>query len=197
MEDKINYTRLFVIEKTISIEEHISETIGHLLNIDWRKSKSLGFSSSSLDFSRKVQIIQDILDISGKEDSIKKLTRLMEIRNKFAHVSEIISFEKLFSSTKVGKKIKEDLKNWYLDVEEDNEEKKYKKCFLNLTNDITRILKDIEIKYLLDKLKEDIENNFNKSYSELLVQEILKLEGGKEINNRIIDEVMQKTKNKK
>ena len=48
----------------------------------------------------------------------------MEIRNKFAHVSEITSFEKLFSSTKVEKSIKMDLDGWYTEIEGCNEEEK-------------------------------------------------------------------------
>lgn len=84
--------------------------LGNILNINWKNSKPFGHASTSLGFFQKLQLIQDIKGIE-KED-LKKLTCLANIRNKFAHVSEINSFERLFSDSGVGREIQKYFLNW-------------------------------------------------------------------------------------
>lgn len=64
--------RLYIIENALHVEEFISWTLGHLLNIDWKNSKSFGYGSTALSFNQKVQIVQDINGLSS--DQIIKLT---------------------------------------------------------------------------------------------------------------------------
>ena len=99
--------RLYVIEHTLHIETLISEAIGSLLGVDYENSKSFGFGSSALSFSQKVQIVQDIKGLES--EMTKKLTCLMNIRNKFAHVQIVDSFDKLFEVAKNGNQIKNQL----------------------------------------------------------------------------------------
>ncbi len=39
----------------------------------------------------------------------------MNIRNKFAHLSEIKTFDDLFSKTRIGKEVKKNFHTWYFD----------------------------------------------------------------------------------
>lgn len=136
--------RLCVIENSIFIEELASRVLGNILSIDYEKSKSFGHASTSLSFNQKLQLIQDIKGIE-KED-LKKLTCLANIRNKFAHVSNIDTFEKLFSESSVGKDIRRCFLNWFFDTNGDSDihtskvEFVYRVCFYLLVNDIIEIL---------------------------------------------------------
>jgi hypothetical protein len=136
--------RLCVIENSIFIEELASRVLGNILDIDWKNSKSFGHGSTSLSFFQKLQLIQDIKGID-KED-LKKLTCLANIRNKFAHVLEIKSFEKLFSDSGVGKEIQKSFLSWYFDkdgydgIHPTKIEFVNRLCFYLLTSDVINIL---------------------------------------------------------
>ncbi len=136
--------RLCVIENSIFIEELVSRVLGNILNIDWKNSKSFGHTSTSLSFFQKLQLIQDIKGID-KED-LKKLTCLANIRNKFAHVSEINSFDKLFSESSVGKDIQNNFLKWYFDkdgyvgIHPTKVEFVNRLCFYLLTNSVINTL---------------------------------------------------------
>ncbi|MBA4197371.1 MAG: hypothetical protein C0459_07440 [Chitinophaga sp.] len=136
--------RLCVIENSIFIEELASRVIGNILDIDWKNSKSLGHASTALSFFQKLQLIQDIRGID-KED-LKKLTCIAHIRNKFAHVSEINRFDKLFCDSSVGKEIQNNFLKWYFDkdrydgVHSTKIEFVNRLCFYMLTNDVINIL---------------------------------------------------------
>ena len=136
--------RLCVIENAIFIEELASRVIGNILNIDWKNSKSFGHTSSSLSFFQKLQLIQDIKGIEKEE--LKKITCIANIRNKFAHVSEICSFDKLFSESSVGKEIQNNFLKWYFDkdgyngVDPNKIEFVNRLCFYLLINDVITIL---------------------------------------------------------
>lgn len=144
--------RLCIIENSIFIEELASRVLGNILNIDWQNSKSFGHTSNSLSFSQKLQLIQDIKGID-KED-LKKLTCLSNIRNKFAHVSNINSFEKLFSESSVGKEIEKHFLKWFYDkkgyqgIHPSNREVVHRLCFYLLTNEVINILLKISDTHL-------------------------------------------------
>ncbi len=139
--------RLCVIENSIFIEELVSRVLGNILDVDWENSKSFGHGSTSLSFFQKLQLIQDIKGIN-KED-LKKLTCLANIRNKFAHVSEINSFEKLFSGSIIGKEIQKAFLSWYFDKDGYSDihptkiEFVNRLCFYLLINDVINILLEI------------------------------------------------------
>ncbi len=144
--------RLCVIENAIFIEELASRVLGNILNIDWKNSKSFGHGSTSLSFFQKLQLIQDIKGID-KED-LKKLSCIANIRNKFAHVSDVNSFEKLFSDTGAGKEIQKYFLNWYFDKDGYVGIHPYKiefvnrLCFYLLINDVINILLKISDTHL-------------------------------------------------
>lgn len=146
--------RLFIIENVIKIEELASYVLGKILNIEWQTSKSFGHSSSSLSFNQKLQLIQDIKGID--KENLKKLTCIAEIRNKFAHLSHINSFESLFADPSVGKKIKNNLLKWYSDengesdIPESKRELTYQLCFFLLIHDIAETLLSISDKHSYD-----------------------------------------------
>ena len=124
--------RYIVLELTVQIEEIISKTLGLILNIDWIESESLGYKSSALSFNQKVRIIQDIKGLDN--EIVKKFDTLMYIRNKFAHVKEINSFESLFLVSNNALDIKKKLHKWY-SKEDDNfesEEDKNLNYFIRL-----------------------------------------------------------------
>lgn len=146
--------RLCVIENSIFIEELASRVIGNILNIDWKNSKSFGHTSAALSFFQKLQLIQDIKGID-KED-LKKITCLSNIRNKFAHVPAINSFENLFLESSVGKEIKNSFLKWYFDkdgykgIHPNKIELVNRLCFYMLTNDVINILLKISDGHFYD-----------------------------------------------
>jgi len=195
-------TRLIVIEKTIAFEEEVSRLLGFLLNIDWKNSKSLGFSSSSLSFSQKITILQDIIkveveieDVEKQKEAILKLRRLAEIRNKFAHVRGIDTFEKFFSTTKIGKEMKKNLKKWYPnDNEITDKEGRFLHYFNKLSGDINSMIWDIVEANGVKKVLEAQSKLSNEAYANAFQQEVLSLPDGEKRNNKIIDEVSKKLK---
>ncbi|MEO9884272.1 MAG: hypothetical protein ABJR05_11355 [Balneola sp.] len=101
-------TRPLIIESTVWVEEVVSKTLGELIGIDWKKSKSFGYGSSSLSFHQKIQIIQDLNGIN--KETKKKFTYLLNIRNKFVHVREVYTFSDFFSNSGNGSEIKRNFK---------------------------------------------------------------------------------------
>lgn len=147
--------RLCVIENCIFIEELTSRVLGNILNIEWEKSKSFGHTSSALSFNQKLQLIQDIKGID-KED-VKKVICISNIRNKFAHVSDIDSFKKLFSNSPIGKEIQIQFLKWYFDenglsdIHPSKTEFVYRLCFYLLVDSVIKILLKISDEHLYKK----------------------------------------------
>lgn len=192
--------RLYILEHTILIEENISICLGKILNIEWQNSKSFGFSSSALSFNQKVQIIQDIQGLEKNE--IQKLSDLMSIRNKFAHVRSIITFEDFFVSGINGKNVKKNLDKWYeseTPLEFENAELKYKNYFFLLSVEIILIIWMKNMNYGFQENIKNREINQNKIHLEILENELKKLPGGKFILNMANDKALKeinKTKEK-
>lgn len=190
-----NDLRLYVLEHTILIEEHISATLGALLNIEWQTSKSFGFNSSALSFNQKVQIVQDIEGLEKIE--IQKLTDLMSIRNKFAHVRSIITFEDFFGTGVNGKSIKRNLEKWYntdATLEFDDEETKYKHFFFLLAVEVILIIWMKRMNYGFREKSKNKEINQNKIQLETLENALKKFPGGKLILNFAYEKAMKKMK---
>lgn len=89
----------------------ISNAIGSVLNIEWEKSKSFGFTSSSLAFNQKVTIVQVLNDVCS--DDIKKFSYLMNIRNKFVHIRTVETWNEFIAIAGNGNEIKNALEKWY------------------------------------------------------------------------------------
>jgi hypothetical protein len=73
----------------------------------------------------------------------------MAIRNKFAHIAEINSFEAYFRQIKSGKERKKEFKTWFsnLKFESEDIEGVYKMAYFLLTLELNKILVNIEIKH--------------------------------------------------
>ena len=179
--------RLCIIENSIFIEELISRTIGNILTIDWKESKSFGFSSSALSFNQKVQIIQDIKGID--KEIVKKLTCLMNIRNKFAHVYSISSFEELITLSKNGKDIKNALKKWYTNEHPDDIEKEYRYYFYFLADDITTFLIELSMTHIREVGFQQGKQRGQRDFMNYLIEEVKELFNGEEIIKRALNKM--------
>jgi len=189
---KADNLRLYILEHTLQIEETTSKTLGYILDIDWEKSKSFGYSSVAFSFNQKIQIIHDlkVLDNTDKQ----KLTVLMTIRNKFAHVKSINTFNDLFNIESSGKEVKKNLDKWYSDKSDfgiTDDEFRYKVFFYWLFLDVSFIL--------VKKIGEDaIEKGKKAGKLELLIalkEELLNLPNGPEILSKTIERIKSGIKN--
>ena len=187
---RIRRQRYLVIELTVQVEEILSKTLGNLLDIDWKKSKTLGYGSSALSFNQKVIIIQDIkgIDKLTKE----KLDVLMYVRNKFAHVKEVNSFESFFSISDKATDLKKKLKKWYHkesdnfeDIEEENVN-----YFIRLVSDTQNFLVEISKDHSKNKGYEKGLNEATERINDELIAEMRNIEGGDEK----LDEIFKRLK---
>lgn len=195
--DKISTSenlRLYVLEFTLVIEELISETIGSILNIDWKDSKSFGFSSSSLSFNQKVFIIQDLKDITS--DEFKKFTFLMNIRNKFAHIRFVETYYDFYTNSGNGKEIKNALEKWYsskipqdISQEEDDIFKVY---FKLLCKDLISKLWEIILRTKLEKVNKSTDDYINLVRYLELKKIVHNLPNGKEIIEKLEEKMGRK-----
>ncbi|HEY8689847.1 MAG TPA: hypothetical protein VIM07_11485 [Chitinophagaceae bacterium] len=87
-------TRGLVIEKGVSLEAGVSSLIGMLLDIDVDNSLSLGSKNSSLSFNAKVNLLSDLKFVP--KEIIWQFQTFAEVRNKFAHLQYVDSFQKCF-----------------------------------------------------------------------------------------------------
>jgi hypothetical protein len=143
MEKKYNQTaRSLVIELSVSHEDFINLILATLLGIKPEDSKSFGTTSQALSFNAKANLLLDLnyLDKIERE----KFQIFMEIRNKFAHLVAVDTFEKCFLSTGNYNRLKK-----LLNVEEkgNSVEEKMKNMFLilaaNMSNKLSKIALNI------------------------------------------------------
>jgi hypothetical protein len=200
MSDKIPHTpRALVIELSVKTEEAVNQVLAKLLGIQPEQSKSFGSSSQALSFNAKANLLLDLnqLDKIQRE----KFQIFMEIRNKFAHLSAVDSFEKCFAQTGNYKRLKK-----LFDVDEDGEslEKDMETMFCVLSIDISGTLKtiienlykDMAVKYTQRKWTETIREkreDYKKKNPEnaIAVDDFIDF-----IKNILLEEVDQKIENK-
>jgi hypothetical protein len=187
---KTDNIRLYIIEHTLHIETLISEAIGSLLGIDYKESKSFGFGSSSLSFRQKTHIIQDIKGLES--EMAKKLTCLMNIRNKFAHVQEVDSFEKLFEIANNGTQIKNQLEKWYELDDKSDEDEIYKFLFFKLAEEITKMLWELQVRERSTKAILQAENDFRKSQLESFKEIMAESDNPEQINEDVLNRTIKK-----
>lgn len=114
------------MEKGVALEAGISELLGMLLDIEVANSLSLGTKNSSLSLNSKVNLLCDLKFVP--KNLIWQFQMFTEIRNKFAHLQYVDSFEKCFEVIK-------DKKNKFLKEfgqnisESETEEIKLSVCF--------------------------------------------------------------------
>ena len=187
---KTDNIRLYVIEHTLHIETLMSEAIGSLLGVDYKESKSFGFGSSALSFSQKVQIVQDIKGLDS--EMAKKLTCLMNIRNKFAHVQEVDSFDKLFEIASNGTQIKNQLDKWYTLEGKNEEDENYKFLFFKLAEEITMMLFELQVTERTTKNVLQAEKDFQKSQLESFKEIMLESDNPEAINEEVLRRTIKK-----
>lgn len=163
------------MEESVFLEEVLSETLGSVMNISWIDSKSLGFGSQALSFNQKVTILQDKKEIP--KDIKDKLTVLMHIRNKFAHVKTVDSFEKHFNLSQGGNQDKKFIDKWYNQNNLTNKysEIEYRFAFLKLCNEIFYCLFNIYLKDSVNKAVVERDHALDKKFIEILMNK--RLEG--------------------
>lgn len=151
--------RTFVIEMSVKIEHFLNAIICQLLSINPEDSKSFGNTSQSLSFNTKANLLLD-LNYLDKEHT-KKFQIFMEVRNKFAHVYSVDTFEKCFALTKNYNHLK---KQFEIDEDGDNLEEDMTYMFISLSMDLAntlselrdRIYKEMAVKYTQRRFTEAI-----------------------------------------
>jgi hypothetical protein len=146
MKEKNNQpARSLVIEFSVANEEFINLILGKLLGINPKSSKSFGTTNQALSFNAKSNLLLD-LNYLNKTDR-EKFQIFMEIRNKFAHLLAVDTFEKCFSLTGNYNRLQA-----ILNEEENGNslEEKMENTFLNLSADISNKLSEIAL-IALDK----------------------------------------------
>lgn len=84
-----------VINMAVQIENNITLYLAYTLKISKPiSSRSLGTKSSALSFSHKLTLLLDLGILSKREVTL--FTKFAEMRNKFAHLAHIDSFESYF-----------------------------------------------------------------------------------------------------
>ncbi len=153
--------RTFVVEMSVKIEHLLNVIISRLLGVNPDNTRSFGTSSYALSFNAKANLLLD-LNYLTKEQGIK-FQLFMEVRNKFAHVYSVDTFEKCFALTKNYNQLK---KLFGIDKDGESQEKDMEYMFISLSLDIAKTLKEIgekiysemAVKYTQRRFTEAIKN---------------------------------------
>ena len=191
-------TRLFVLERSIILEQLSSMTIAELLEIpEWENSKMLGIQSSAFSFNQKINFF---IDLSDLDKTLKtKFEVLQEIRNKFAHILKVNSFENYKKLSKNCEANCKKLEKWYLDTIEEfkgNNELKFKLLFNELYRELSEYTIQTTIKFAEKKGHAAGRLSFIKDYMEELEKIVLQLPNGDELKNFALDKVNEKNAQK-
>ncbi len=131
--------RAFVIEFSVKVEHRLNSIIAHLLEVNPDESKSFGTTSQALSFNSKVNLLLDLKYLNKNE--IEKFQIFMEIRNKFAHIYHVDTFEKCFELTKNYNRLK---KLFEITKEGESLEEDMYYMFVSLSFDILIKLEEIQ-----------------------------------------------------
>ncbi|HLW42278.1 MAG TPA: hypothetical protein VKY82_07920, partial [Flavobacterium sp.] len=167
--------RTFVVEMSVKIEHFLNEIICQLLQVSPENSKSFSSTSQSLSFNAKSNLLLD-LDYLDK-DHIKKFQIFMEVRNKFAHVYSVDTFQKCFALIKNYNQLK---KFFEIDEEDDNLEEDMTYMFISLSLDLAntlsklrkRIYKEMAVKYTQRRFTEAIKSKREDFSSKLILRKV-------------------------
>lgn len=153
-------SRAFVVEMSVKIEHILNLIMAQLLGVKYEETRSFGNSSQALSFNAKANLLLD-LNYLDKEHG-QKFQIFMEIRNKFAHVYSVDTFEKCFAHTKNYNQLKK-----LLGIDEDGEskEKDMEYLFISLSMDIAMTL---------NELKDKIQHEMAVKYTQRRFTEALK-----------------------
>ena len=191
--------RAFTIEMSVNFEHLLNVIIAQLLGVKNEDTKSFGNSSQALSFNTKANLLLD-LNYLNKEQRVK-FQIFIEIRNKFAHLHSVDTYEKCFEQTNNYSQLK---KLFRIDEEGDSLEKDMEYMFIVLSLEIAMILKKINekiisemaIKYTQRRFTEAIKikrKEYNSQYPEnaKAIDDFIKF-----IKDDLIIEVDKKVKDK-
>ncbi len=152
--------RAFTVEMSVKIEHILNVIMAQLLAVKHEDTKSFGNSSQALSFNAKANLLLD-LNYLNKEQRLK-FQIFMEIRNKFAHIHSVDTFEKCFEQTNSYNQLK---KLFGIDQEGECLEKDMEYMFIALSMDIAMTL---------NKIKDRIHNEMAVKYTQRRFTEAIK-----------------------
>lgn len=174
-------TRNIVVQYATMLDEICSYSLSQLLQIDQDNSVSFGYKGQALSFNSKITLLYDI---AGTDAILKsKFKVFAEIRNKFAHVFSVSSFDALRKLDKDQERNCNKILEWYtLDLKEYPDQE-----FRHIISYIL-LFKELE-DYTLQIVAKDQERRgyeagkFNslQIFQEVVSKELLKLPEGLEI----------------
>jgi hypothetical protein len=151
-------SRTFVVEMSVKIEHLLNAIISQLLGVKHEESCSFGSSSQALSFNAKANLLLDLKYLNKEQR--QKFQIFMEVRNKFAHVYSVDTFEKCFALTKNYNQLK---KLFGVDANGDNLENDMEYMFISLSLDISYTLNEIKDKIYSEMAKKYTERSFTKA----------------------------------
>lgn len=160
-----------VLEYSLMIENLCSFFLSGLLGIsDYKKSKSLGNTGSSLSFNQKVELLIDIQALDSKEKS--KYMTFMSIRNQFMHNIDADSYEKCFNHLKGTDNF---LLAAYPQDSTWTKEKQLENATRDLAHDVITITVNLMEK-VKEKIGEKVKNEMLEEYQEASMSAITAIE---------------------
>jgi hypothetical protein len=153
--------RTFVIEMSVKIEHLLNLIIAKLLFVNPENSRSFGTSSQALSFNSKANLLFD-LDKLNKEQR-EKFQIFMEIRNKFAHLHFVDTFEKCFEETKNYDRLK---KIYGIDENGNSLEEDMETMFSVLSVDIAKLISEIKEKLYSEMAVKYTQRRFSETVKE-------------------------------
>src|SRR5687768_10786119 len=136
MNDTTNYTaRALVMELSVKQEHSVNLILAKLLGIKPDESRSFGTSHQALSFNAKANLLLDLKQLDKLQR--EKFQIFMEVRNKFAHLNSVDTFEKCFAMLGNYKRLKA---IFGVDAEGDSQEEDMQTMFCVLSMDLTSTL---------------------------------------------------------
>lgn len=140
MNDTTNYTaRALVMELSVKQEHTVNLIIAKLLGIKADESRSFGTSNQALSFNAKANLLMDLKQLDKLQR--EKFQIFMEVRNKFAHLNSVDTFEKCFAMLGNYKRLKA---IFGVDAEGDSLEDDMQTMFCVLSMELTSTLAKIK-----------------------------------------------------
>jgi hypothetical protein len=124
---------------SVKIEHLLNLIIANLLFVNTENSRSFGTTSQALSFNAKANLLFDLEKLDKEQR--EKFQIFMEIRNKFAHLYSINTFEKCFEQTKNYNRLK---KVYSIDEDGDSQEEDMESMFSVLSMDIAKLISEIK-----------------------------------------------------
>ena len=123
------------MELSVKHEHAVNLILAKLLGIKADESRSFGTSNQALSFNAKANLLLDLKQLDKLQR--EKFQIFMEVRNKFAHLNSVDTFEKCFSMLGNYKRLKA---IFGVDAEGDSLEEDMQTMFCVLSMDLTSTL---------------------------------------------------------